>query len=125
MARIEWVEQRLQRWATAVTVGDGAGYPAMSVIHPNWMPPAKGSVPSMKVAHGRDDAAATHRSIGLLSAKQRDAVCLKYVYRLTDTQHAVRADCAERTVRLRLEAAHAALAAMWQPGSFCNMPESG
>lgn len=121
MARIDWVEQRLQRWATAVTVGDGAGYPAMSVIHPNWMPPAKGSVPTMKVAHGRDDAAATHRSIGLLSAKQRDAICLHYVYRLTLTQHAVRCDCAESTVSDRLERAHRALAGMWQGRGFCNM----
>lgn len=121
----EAIEARLQRWAQAVTVGDGSGYPAMSVIHPNWMPPTKGSKPMMKVAHGGHDVRATHRSIGLLSVKQRDAICLHYVYRLTTTQHAVRADCAERTVRDRLDAARRALAAMWSAGSFCDMPQPG
>ncbi len=119
------VEARLQRWAQAVTVGDGSGYPAMSVMHPNWMPPTKGSTPTMKVSSGGHDVRATHRSIGLLSLKQRDAICLHYAYKLSTAQHAERAGCAERTVRDRLDAGRRALAAMWSGGSFCNMPEPG
>lgn len=112
------VKARLHRWALAVTVGDGSGFPAMSVIHPNWTPPAKGSVPSMKVSHGRHDVVATHRSIGRLSRKQQDAICLHYVYRLSLAQQAERAGCAERTVTDRLERAHRDLAAMWDSGGF-------
>ena len=36
MARIQWVHERLLRWAQGITVGDGNGFPAMSVIHPQW-----------------------------------------------------------------------------------------
>lgn len=121
----EDVEARLQRWATAVSVGDGSGYPSMSVIHPNWMPPTKGSKPMLKSVRGGHDVQATHRSIGQLSLKQRDAVCLHYVYRLSTGLHAERAGCAERTVRERLDAARRALAAMWSAGPVCKLPEPG
>lgn len=118
------IEARLQRWAQAVTVGDGSGYPSMSVIHPNWMPPTKGSRPMLKTAQGGADVQATHRAIGRLSVKQRDAICLHYAYRLTCAQHADRAGCAERTVRDRLDAARRHLAAMWQDGGFCKLPHA-
>lgn len=117
------VEARLQRWAQAVTVGDGSGYPSMSVIHPNWSPPTKGSRPVMKTMPGGADVQATHRAIGRLSIKQRDAICLHYAYRLSSALHAERTGCAERTVRDRLDAARRALAAMWSDRSFCNSPQ--
>lgn len=118
------IEARLQRWAQAVTVGDGSGYPSMSVIHPNWMPPTKGSTPTIKVSRGGADVQATHQAIGRLSVKQRDAVCLHYAYRLSTAAHAERVGRAERTVRDRLDAARRALAAHWSEGSFCNMPQT-
>jgi len=34
MARDMKIELRLLRWAAAVTVGDGSGFPTMSVLHP-------------------------------------------------------------------------------------------
>lgn len=117
------VEARLHRWAAAVSVGDGAGYPSVSVIHPNWMPPTKGSRPAMVAARRGHDVQATHRSISTLSVKQRDAICLCYIYRLSTARHAERAGCAERTVRDRLDAARRALAAMWSERSgVCKLP---
>lgn len=123
--RDEDIEARLQSWAQAVTVGDGSGYPSMSVIHPNWMPPTKGSTPAIKLARGGADVHATHRAIGRLSAKQRDAVCLHYAMRLSAALHAERAGCDERTVRKRLESARNALRAIWAEGSSCNIPQVG
>lgn len=119
------VEARLQRWALAVTVGDGTGYPSVSVIHPNWMPPTKGSRPIMKVSRDGHDVQATHQSIGQLSVKQRDAICLHYVYRLSTAEHAQRAGCADRTVRERLDAARRCLGAMWSANPICKLPQAG
>lgn len=118
------IEARLQRWGQAVTVGDGSGYPSMSVIHPNWSPPTKGRTPMMKTSSRSGDVHATHRAIGQLSLKQRDAVCLHYAVRLSTALHAERAGCDERTVRKRLEAARHALLAMWADGGFCNIPQT-
>jgi len=112
MARIDWVEQRLQRWAQAVTVGDGSGYPTMSVIHKDWMPPSPGVTPSMKISMGRSDAASTHRAISRLSRKQRDAVVVHYALKLPMPEQAERLGCAVDTVHGRIEAAHAQLAAI-------------
>jgi len=42
-ATIDILEQRLREWGAWLTQrGSGVGYPAMSVIHPNWMPPTPG-----------------------------------------------------------------------------------
>ncbi len=112
MARIDWVEERLQRWAQAVTVGDGSGYPTMSVIHEDWTPPSPGVTPSMKVSFGRSDASSTHRAIARLSRKQRDAVVMHYAMKLPLAEQAVRLGCAVDTVHGRIEAAHAHLAAI-------------
>jgi DNA-directed RNA polymerase specialized sigma24 family protein len=112
MARIDWVEQRLQRWGQAVTERDGSGYPVMSVLHEDWMPPSPGVTPSMKISLGRSDAASTHRAISRLSRKQRDAVVIHYALKLPMAEQAARLGCAVDTVHGRIEAAHAQLAAI-------------
>ena len=45
-ARDERIEARLQRWARWVTVGDGSGFPTMSVLHREWTPPSPGTTPT-------------------------------------------------------------------------------
>ena len=115
MARIEWVEQRLQRWAQAVTVGDGSGFPAMSVLHEDWMPPSPGVTPSMKVSLGRNDARSTHRAIALLSKRLQNTPVVHYVLGLPLCDQATRLECAIDTVHGRIESAHAQLASLFEP----------
>ena len=77
MARIEWVDQRLRLWAEWCTVGDGAGYSAMSTLHPEWSPPTPGRTPNMKVApphSGRE----TDRAVKMLSDRLQLALWLRY-----------------------------------------------
>lgn len=121
MARIDWVEQRLQRWAQAVTVGDGSGYPVMSVLHEDWMPPSPGVTPSMKVSLGCNDARSTHRAIAWLSLKQRNTVVMHYRMKLPIAEHAERLGCPVDTVHGRIEAAHRRLAAILDES---EMPQS-
>lgn len=111
MARIDWVEQRLQRWAQAVTVGDGSGYPVMSVLHEDWMPPSPGVTPSMKVSSA-SDARSTHRAIERLSQRLKNTLVVHYLLALPLPDQAARLGCAVDTVHGRIEAAHAQLAAI-------------
>jgi DNA-directed RNA polymerase specialized sigma24 family protein len=115
MARIDWVEERLQRWAQKVTVGDGSGFPVMSVLHEDWMPPSPGITPSMKVSSGRNDAMSTHRAIGLLSKRLQDTIAVHYAMRLPMFEQAQRLGCAIDTVHGRIEAAHRLLASLFNP----------
>lgn len=115
MARIDWIEERLLRWAQAVTVGDGSGYPVMSVLHEDWMPPSPGVTPSMKVSVGRNDAASTHRAIGRLSQRLQTTLVVHYVLRLRLVDQAERLGCAVDTVHGRIDSAHAQLASIMQP----------
>lgn len=115
MARIDWVEERLLRWAQAVTVGDGSGFPVMSVLHEDWMPPSPGVTPSMKVSTGRNDAASTHRAILLLSTRLRDTIAVHYAMRLPLSEQALRLGCAIDTVHGRVESAHRLLASLFSP----------
>jgi DNA-directed RNA polymerase specialized sigma24 family protein len=105
MARDLDIEARLQRWADYVTVGDGSGYPAMSVLHPSWQPPAPGQAPTLKVAPS-SDARQTHRAIGMLSQRLANTVAVHYCMRLPVAQQAQRLGCEERTVHQRIEHAH-------------------
>lgn len=123
MARDPKIEERLQRWAQAVTVGDGNGYPAMSMLHPQWQPPAPGQSPTMKVATG-SDAKQTHRCIEQLSQRLRNTVVVHYVIKGTLAEQAARLECAEVTVHARVEEAHRRLAVLLA-GSYCNIEEVG
>lgn len=122
MARDPKIEERLQRWAQAVTVGDGAGYPAMSMLHPQWQPPAPGQTPTLKVAPA-SDARETHRAIERLSQRLRNTIVVHYVFKGTLAEQASRLECAEATVHARIEEAHRRLAVVL--GSFCNIEEPG
>ncbi|MBX3634019.1 MAG: hypothetical protein KF683_01250 [Rubrivivax sp.] len=122
MARDERIEARLQRWAQYVVVGDGSGYPAMSIVHPDWTPPSPGVTPAMKV-HPRTDVHETHRAIGTLSVRLRNTVVVHYCLRLPVAEQAARLECAEQTVFARVDEAHRQLRAAL--GSFSDLEFSG
>lgn len=120
MARIDWVEARLQRWAEACTVGDGSGYATMSVLHPNWSPPSGGQAPSLKVARATD-ALETARAVDQLSLKLHQAVIVHYCKRGPIWQQCDELDCSERTLHDRIAAAHVRLAELFEmTESFCK-----
>lgn len=122
MARIQAIDDRLQRWALAVTVGDGSGYPVKSVLHPSWQPPAPGTTPTLKTAQGASDVRQTHEAICQLAAQSEClfvAVHVHYILRGTAAQQAEAFaafghPCQPETVATRVEAAHRALAALLQ-----------
>lgn len=110
MARSPAMEARLQRWAQAVTVGDGSGFPVMSVLHPEWQPPSPGTTPTLKTS-AASDARETHRALLQLSQRLQNTVAVHYCMKLPLAEQAQRLDCAVDTVHGRIEAAHQALAA--------------
>lgn len=126
MARDPQIEQRLMRWAQWVTVGDGAGYPAMSVLHKDWSPPSPGVLPTLKVAAGTD-VRQTHRLIGKLSQRLANTLVVHYCIKGTLEEQAARLDCAPRTVHERVETAHRMLQRLVADagGEFCNLHEVG
>lgn len=111
MARDPRMEERLLRWAAAVTVGDGSGYPVMSVLHSEWQPPSPGVTPTLKVSP-HNDARETHRAIGRLSLRLSNTLVVHYVLKLTVADQAERLQCAECTVHQRVEVAHRLLAGL-------------
>lgn len=121
MARIDWVEARLQRWAEACTVGDGSGYATMSVLHPNWSPPSGGQAPSMKVARATD-VLETMRAVDQLSLKLHQAVIVHYCKRGPIERQCEELGCERWTLYARIEAAHARLAELLgqAPGVFAT-----
>lgn len=110
MARIQEIEARLLRWAAYVQVGDGSGYPVMSVLHSEWQPPSPGVTPTLK-AVSRSDVRETHRLIGLLSVRLRNTIVVHYCMKLPVAEQAQRLECAEKTVHARVEIAHRLLRA--------------
>ena len=122
MAKISWVDERLQRWALAVTTGlDGSGFPAMNVLHHDWSPPSPGQTPTMKVMRGHDDVPGTHRALAGLSMRARNTVVVHYCLRLSVAAQAERLGCAEQTVHARVDAVHRALARVFaDQNEFCN-----
>ena len=121
MARDQRMEERLQRWAQAVTVGDGSGFPVMSVLHPEWQPPSPGITPTMKTA-AASDARETHRALKTLSQRLQNTVAVHYCMKLPLDVQAQRLGCAVDTVHGRIEAAHRALWAALDraDGELCN-----
>lgn len=115
MARDPYIEERLQRWAAAVTVGDGSGYSATNVLHPNWTPPSPGLTPTLKAAPANADVRRMHQAVGRLSLKQRNAVVMHYVVRPPLAEQCERLGCELRTLYARIEAAHAELRAELVP----------
>lgn len=111
MARDAEMDARLQRWAHGVTVGDGAGFPAMSVLHPSWQPPAPGTIPVLKAA-APSDVRQTHRALGVLSDRLRATVVAHYVLRPPIAEQAAMLECAQATVHARVERVHTQLRAV-------------
>lgn len=126
MARDEEMHRRLTEWAQWRKVGDGSGYPTMSVLHEDWSPPSPGLTPTMKVS-APSSARQTHRAIQTLSARMRNTVAVHYLTTLPIAEQAARLECAERTVFERIEQAQAlvreALEAMQK--EFRHMQEVG
>jgi len=110
MARHPVIEERLHRWASAVTVGDGSGYPAVNVLHQNWSPPSPGLTPTLKAAPRSVEVRHTHQAVARLSCKQRNAVVMHYVIKPPIEEQCWRLECARSTLFERIEAAHEALA---------------
>jgi DNA-directed RNA polymerase specialized sigma24 family protein len=113
------IEARLQRWAQGVTIGDASGYASVCTLHESWSPPTPGQTPTLKTAPS-SDVRETHRAIGLLTIKLRNALVVRYIYGGTIEEQAARMDCAPETVRDRVERAHAAL-----HRELCNNPVVG
>ena len=106
MARNPDIESRLQRWAVAVTVGDGSGYPVMSVLHHEWQPPSPGITPTMKTGGHHSDARETHAALRLLSQRLQNTVAVHYCMKLPVENQAQRLGCAVATVHGRIEVVH-------------------
>lgn len=112
------IEARLQRWAQWLKEGEGAGYPAMSVIHPEWQPPAPGQRPTLKsVKPG--DARATHRAVLKLSVRMQNTLVVCYCMNLSLRDQAEKLDCSESTVVSRVDKAHRLL-----QREFCDKLET-
>jgi DNA-directed RNA polymerase specialized sigma24 family protein len=128
MARDEQIHARLLAWAQYVTVGDGSGFPTMSVLHPHWQPPSPGTTPSMKVS-APSGARQTHRAIARLSRRQANTLVVHYVLKLPIELQADRLQCAVPTVYARVEAAQRELRAVLserdEQKTFCNIEKVG
>ncbi len=111
MAQIDWVHAALQRWAAAVGEGkDGSGFPTMSVLHPNWSPPAPGQTPTLKAVRGASDVRATHAALALLTVRQRNTVVVHYCRRLSLAEQGQMLGCEPDTVTKRIGVIHRNLA---------------
>lgn len=123
MARDVHIEARLQRWAAAVTLGDGSGYPATCVLHPEWQPPAPGQTPTLKTAPA-SDVRATHRALEKLSMRLRNTVVVHYCLRVSLAEQALRLECAEGTVHGRIEQAHRELMRLLDDDTWRGEPQA-
>lgn len=131
MARIPDIEARLLRWAQGVTLGDGSGFPSMSVLHPEWQPPSPGVTPTLKALPG-SDVLETHRAISRLSERLIVTLVLHYILKPPLAEQARMLDCGEATVYARVERAHGLLAEGLMSISlverlkgFCNIEKVG
>lgn len=116
MARVEWIERRLRDWAHWLDTGDdGTGYPAMSVLHPEWSPPSPGTTPTLKVA-APSSVRETHRAIGQLSQRLANTLVVHYCQRLPVAEQARRLECQENTLHARINSAHVQLRTLLAAG---------
>lgn len=109
MARIDWVDARLERWAEWLKVGDGAGYPVRCVLDADWSPPSSGTTPTMKVTPA-NDAPQTDRIVRGFSERMLATLVAHYVVRMPPAEAAVVLACEVSTVHQRIERAHALIA---------------
>ena len=106
------MEIRLREWASWLTSGgSGDGYAAMSVIHPDWMPPSPGTTPTMKVSTtSAHRERALHAAVLQLSRRLQATLLVHYCKRMTVADQAVMLECAEPTVHARVREAKRLLA---------------
>jgi hypothetical protein len=120
MARDEAMHQLLLAWAQWLRVGDGSGYPTMSVLHEDWTPPSPGVVPTLKVA-APNGARRTDRVLRGMSRTLYVTALVHYCYpSMTVAKQADRLGCCERTVYSRVEQVQVLLREALEP-QFCNM----
>lgn len=112
------MEIRLREWAAWLTSGgDGAGYASMSVIHPDWMPPSKGTAPAMKAGPAnRQREMLLHAEVLQLSRRLQATLLVHYCKRLSVADQALMLECAEPTVHARVREAKRQLAAQIRAG---------
>ena len=122
MARDAAIEARLLRWAEAVTIGDASGYASVCTLHESWSPTVAGQRPTLKVGVA-SDVGETHRAIGRLSLRLRNAIVVHYCIKGPLARQAELMECAPDTVRQRVARAHHALLGILQ--EFCKNPEEG
>jgi DNA-directed RNA polymerase specialized sigma24 family protein len=126
MARDEAMHRLLLEWAQWVMVGNGSGFPSMSVLHPNWSPPSPGTTPAFKTSGASAELLRVHRIVCAMSERMRQTVWLVYCYRNLGPVEVARRLCvAEGTVHKRIELAHRVLLAkLSQKNEFRIMQES-
>lgn len=114
MAKIQEIEELLRLWATMARVNfGGSGYPSMSVLHPNWSPPAPGQTPTMKTGGRLNAVIRVHQAIGQLSLRARNTVVVVYASGpIPAAEQAARLNCEVKTLEKRIEAIHRELAAL-------------
>ena len=111
MAQDAEMHKRLTEWAQWLMVGDGSGFPTMSVLHEDWSPPSPGVTPTMKVG-ASSLARQTHRVMRSWSTRLRNTVMVYYCSpALPVAWMAQQLGCAERTLHCRIEIAHRLLRA--------------
>lgn len=111
-ATIDVMETRLREWGAWLTRGgSGDGYATKSVLHPSWMPPSPGQLPTMKVSHDNSRRErALHAHIVVLSERMQSTLIAVYVKRLTQADLTDTLQCQESTVRARVGEAKRLLA---------------
>lgn len=105
MARDPQIDARLQRWAERLVVGDASGYSRVCTLHESWAPPQPGMRPALKVSSATD-VGQTHRCVGRLPIKLRNACVVHYVLKGSIEHQAAMLDCEPGTVFARIERAH-------------------
>ncbi len=113
MAKIKEIEDMLRIWASMARGGVGDGYPAMSVLHPNWSPPPPGQTPTMRTGGQPAMVKRVHEAIGQLSLRSRNTVVVVYASgALPAVEQAERLGCQVKTLEKRVDAIHRELAAL-------------
>lgn len=117
MARDPHIELRLVDWAEWIRAGRrGDGYPSMSVLHQNWLPPTPGTTPTMKLGTGSATRnRMTHQAIEALRLRLSNTIVLHYLVRLPIDEQAAMLACQVSTVYARVGEAHGLIKA-WLKG---------
>ena len=108
----EKTHERMLAWAWWRKAGPQAdGHPSTNILHPSWMPPAKGRTPSMRTAPRGDDRQQreVERAVAMLSRRLHDAIVEHYLHGGQVQAQAQRLGCAVSTLHARLQMARASV----------------